>query len=191
MNLDLSKIDKGSGEVEILNIKLNEEMNKNLLKRKGFYKAYHMNKKDWITIILNDTLSDAEIIKLLDESYNIINEKEEWIVPANPKYYDIVNAFNETDTIIWKQSSNIHVGDIVYLYVAEPYSKIMYKCIVTEVDIPYEYKDKFVSMKYVMKLKLKENIANKEYTFDYLNKIGIKAIRGPRKIGKEISNKLK
>ena len=189
--IDKSKLDNDSGEVEIINVKLNSEKIKDLLKQKGFYKAYHMNKTEWISIILNDTLSDKEIIDLIDESYNIINESEEWLIPANPKYYDIVNCFNDTDEIIWKQSSNIHINDIIYLYVAEPYSKIMYKCKAIEVDIPYDYKDKNVSMKYVMKIKLLKRLDNNNYSFKYLNDLGIKAIRGPRKISKDISDKLK
>ncbi len=74
MNLDLSKLDNGTGEVEIINIKLDENKIQKLLKQKGFYEAYHMSKKDWISIILNETLKDEEIIKLLDESYNLINK---------------------------------------------------------------------------------------------------------------------
>lgn len=72
MNIDLSKIDDKTGEVEILNVKLDENKIKKLLNKKGFYKAYHMNKNDWISIILNDTISDLEIISLLNESYNLI-----------------------------------------------------------------------------------------------------------------------
>lgn len=72
MNIDLSKIDNGSGEVEIIDIKLNEDKILELLNKKGFYKAYHMNKKDWITILLNDTIDDKEIESLIDESYNLI-----------------------------------------------------------------------------------------------------------------------
>ena len=191
MNLDLSKLDNGSGEIEIINVKLAENKIQELLKEKGFYEAYHMSKTDWISIILNDTLKDEEILSLLDESYNLVSEPEEWIVPANPKYYDVINCFNDTDEIIWKQSSNIHVSDIIYLYVADPYSKIMYKCKAMEVNIPYEYKDKNVSMNHVMKIKLIKRLDNKDYTFDFLNKLGIKAIRGPRKIDKEICEKLK
>ena len=191
MNIDLSKLDNGTGEIEIINIKLDRNKIQKLLKEKGFYKAYHMSKTDWISIILNDTLSDDKIISLLDESYNIIDEPEEWIVPANPKYYDVINCFNNTNEIIWKQSSDVHINDIIYLYVADPYSKIMYKCKATEVNIPYEYSDKNLSMKYVMKIKLLEKLDNKDYNFKYLNKLGIKAIRGPRKITKEISEKLK
>ncbi|MBR4262746.1 MAG: MmcQ/YjbR family DNA-binding protein [Bacilli bacterium] len=191
MNLDLSKLDNGSGEVEIINVKLAENKVKKLLKEKGFYEAYHMSKTDWISIILNDTLKDEEIVSLLDESYNLISEPEDWIVPANPKYYDVINCFNNTDEIIWKQSSDIHINDTVYLYVADPYSKIMYKCKAIEVNIPYEYKDKNVSMNHVMRIKLIKRLDNKEYTFEFLNKLGIKAIRGPRKIAKDISEKLK
>lgn len=191
MNLDLSKLDNGSGEIEIINVKLAKNKIQVLLKEKGFYEAYHMSKTDWISIILNDTLKDEEILSLLDESYNLVSEPEEWIVPANPKYYDVTNCFNDTDEIIWKQSSDIHVNDIIYLYVADPYSKIMYKCKAMEVNIPYEYKDKNVSMNYVMKIKLIKRLDNKDYTFDFLNKLGIKAIRGPRKIDKEICEKLK
>ncbi len=191
MNIDKSKIDSGSGEIEILNIKLEEKKVSKLIKQKGFYKAYHMNKKDWISITLDDTIPDKEIITLLDESYNIIKEPINWIVPANPKYFDIINCFNKTTEIIWKQSSNINIGDIIYIYASTPYSKILYKCITTEVNIPYEYKNKFVSMSHVMKLKLLKKYKNNIYTFEYLNNLGIKTIRGPRKISKEISNNFK
>ena len=191
MNIDLSKLGDGTGEVEIINVKLDESKIQKLLKKKGFYEAYHMSKTDWISIILNDTLKDDEVLLLLEESYNLISEPEKWIVPANPKYYDVINAFNDTDEIIWKQSSDIHVNDIVYLYVAAPYSKILYKCKAIEVNIPYEYKDKNVSMSHVMRIKLLKKLENKNYTFEYLNKLGIKAIRGPRKITKEVIEELK
>ena len=75
MNTDKSKIDKGTGEIEILNIKLNANIVKELLTKKGFYKSYHMRGNDWISIILDDTVSDEEIIRLLNESYDNINKK--------------------------------------------------------------------------------------------------------------------
>ena len=71
-NIDLSKIDKGTGEVEIINVKLDKEKIMNLLKRKGFYKAYHSNKEKWISILLDNTVPDKEIFDLIDESYNLV-----------------------------------------------------------------------------------------------------------------------
>lgn len=76
MNIDLSKLEDGKGEVEILNVKLDENKIKNLLKQRGFYKAYHMNKTDWISIILNDTIKDEYITELLDESHELVNQSK-------------------------------------------------------------------------------------------------------------------
>ena len=188
MNIDYSKIDNKTGEVEIINLKINIEEREELLKKEGIYKAYHMNHNSWITIVLNYTLKDEEIIKLIEKSYNLVNEKEEWIIPANPNYFDIINCFNDTNTIIWKQCTNIHVGDILYLYVGNPYSRIFYQCKVIETDIPYSYKDSNLSIKNVMKIELIKKYDNEKYNFEYLKQLGIKAIRGPRKITKEISN---
>lgn len=72
MYIDVSKIDNGVGKVEVINIKLGREKIQKLFNNKGFYPAYRMNKKDWITIILNDTLKDNDIIALIDESYGLV-----------------------------------------------------------------------------------------------------------------------
>lgn len=190
MNLDKSKIiPNKTGEVEVLNLKLDENITK-ALKLNGVYSPYHSSKKNWVSIILDNTLSDEKIMELVDLSYDISNIKGEWIIPANPKYYDIINAFNETDTIIWKQSNNICNNDIVYLYVAAPISAILYKCEVLEVDIPYKYSDKNVSMKKVMKIKLLKRYEQDKFTFEKLNEYGIKAIRGPRGLTDELSKDL-
>ena len=75
MNIDYSKLDKSkTGEVEIINVKLNRDKIKDLISNNinGFYKAYHMSKLDWISIILNDTISLSDITKLIDESYDLV-----------------------------------------------------------------------------------------------------------------------
>ncbi len=70
MNIDRKKLDREkSGEVEILNIKLDETEIQNLLKENGFYPAYHMNKKSWITIVLDETIEDKKIMELIKESH--------------------------------------------------------------------------------------------------------------------------
>jgi len=69
MYINRCKIGGGEGAVEVLNIKLDEDLIVELLKREGFYKAYHMNKKKWITISLDDTISDEEIMSLVDKSH--------------------------------------------------------------------------------------------------------------------------
>jgi len=69
MNIDKSKIMNDTGEVEILDIRVD---NLSILNEKGFYKAYHMNKKNWITIILDDTIEDKLIEELIDKSYELV-----------------------------------------------------------------------------------------------------------------------
>ena len=71
MNILKEKLEKGAYEVEIIDVKLTPEKIQSLLTRKGFYEAYHMNKKKWISIILDETLSDEDIFKYIDESYQL------------------------------------------------------------------------------------------------------------------------
>lgn len=64
------------------------------------------------------------------------NKINYWTIPCNVNYYDIINAFNDLNNIEWKQYlNNIQVGDIVYIYVGAPYSKMMYKCKVNKVNL--------------------------------------------------------
>lgn len=190
MNINKSKIDEGDYEIEIINVKVDSKKIPELLIKKGYYKAYHMNKENWITIILDDTLSDEEIEKCIEKSHQYTEQSNEWIVPANPEYYDVVKAFNEESVILWKQSSNINIGDIVYLYVAKPYSAILYKCEALEVNIPYKSKNKYLTISKVMKIKLLEKYDKNEYTFEKLKEYGVRAVRGPRSMPDKLSKKI-
>ncbi len=41
---------------------------------------------------------------------------ENWIIPCNPIFYDVIGAFTKLKRIDWKQSmKNINVGDNVYI----------------------------------------------------------------------------
>lgn len=180
MNISKTKIDFEDREVEVLNLKVDNPLD--YLDKKGFYKAYHMDKKSWITVLLDDTLTDSEVFSLIDTSHNIINKVEKWIIPANPKYFDVMTYFKNNKIIEWKQTTNINVSDIVYFYFSEPFKKLMFKCVVQEKDIPYEYRSKNVKMDKVMRLEVVEDISSFDYNFEYLNKNGIKMIRGPRRI---------
>jgi hypothetical protein len=72
----------------------------------------------------------------------------------------------------------------------ETYTQVILKCKVTEVDIPYDYKDNNLTIKKLMKIEKEKEYDKEKITFKYLNKLGINAIRGPRKITKEISEKI-
>jgi len=70
MYIERTKLNEPSKEkVEVINIKLDKDKIPTLIKQDGFYPAYHMNKKHWITITLDNTLKDALILDLINESH--------------------------------------------------------------------------------------------------------------------------
>lgn len=60
---------------------------------------------------------------------------EYWVFPTNVKHFDIVNHFKNHSTVIWKYYANVRLNDVVYIYVGNPYKTILYKCIVTKINI--------------------------------------------------------
>ena len=178
MNIDRSKLNLNeSGKVEVLNVKLDDLVN-TYLNKEGIYPAYHMSKKSWVSITLDNTLSNEKVMNLIDISYDLSNRKKEWIIPANPKYYDIVNSFNDKDTITWRKSHNFMINDIVYIYITEPYAYIMFKCVVISLD------------ENIMTLKLLKRYNDNEFTFERLKSCGVKSVRSPRGITSKLSEEL-
>ena len=203
MNVSGSKTGLESDEViPVLNLKIEDPVFHDLLiKQKGIIPAYHMNKRSWITVRLNGDVPEKNVFDLIDESYLATaskkrkprkeRESKEWIIPSNPKYYDVIKAFKEADEIDWKQGRGIMTGDIVFLYVGAPVSAILYKCKVTETDIPYDYQDKNLTITALMKIKLLKRYKPDEFTFARLNdEFKIFAIRGPRGTTPSLSNAL-
>lgn len=63
-----------SGKIDVLNVKLNPELIESLIDKKHFFPAYHMNKKYWITILLDSDM-DLNLVKsLIDESFNLVEK---------------------------------------------------------------------------------------------------------------------
>jgi predicted DNA-binding protein (MmcQ/YjbR family) len=76
MNVSRSKLSIGDDKVDVINVKLNPDKIADLLKIDGYYPAYHMNKKYWISIILDETIDDDKIFNLLMESYTYASCKK-------------------------------------------------------------------------------------------------------------------
>lgn len=69
MTINKKKLGGEEKEVEVMNVKLPPEEIEELIKKEGYYRAYHMNKKYWITFILDDTISDEELKEKIKRSY--------------------------------------------------------------------------------------------------------------------------
>ena len=203
MEVDRNKLGlSGSGKVDVVNLKVEDPFFRDVLVREaGIFPAYHMNKLHWITVLLDGTVPEEQVWDLLGRSFLATasakkKQKErppkEWIIPSNPKYYDIVHAFDDTDQIDWKQGAGIRSGDTVFLYVGAPVSAILYKCKVTETDIPYQYQDRNLTITALMTIKLMKRYPPDRFTFETLKSgYGIYAVRGPRGIPHSLSEALK
>ena len=63
---------KNFATVDIINLKVEFV---EYFKNKGIYPAYHMDKENWVSITLDETLEDDVITNIIDLSFNVTNEK--------------------------------------------------------------------------------------------------------------------
>lgn len=93
---------------------------------------------------------------------------------------------------MWKQGAGIKEGDTVFMYVGMPVSAILYKCKVTETDIPYFHQHDGLTIKSLMKIRLLKRYDPSRFTFDVLKEqYRIYAVRGPRGVPEDLSEDLK
>ncbi|SFU33369.1 Predicted DNA-binding protein, MmcQ/YjbR family [Clostridium sp. DSM 8431] len=62
---------EGEENIDILDIKCDPNFIQFLRGADGYFPAYHMNKKHWITVLLDGTIPLEDIKKLIDESFNM------------------------------------------------------------------------------------------------------------------------
>lgn len=179
-----------STEKEIMNVKVSSESIPSLIEKDGIYPAYHMNKTHWISISMDDRLSDDEIMSLVDESYLLTKKNQissEWVYPSNPKAYPLEDELDRYGKILWQKNKSTRKGDIVYLYSGLPDGCLLYKTIVTKDDCGYleDYG------KESMEIMLLEKYDKSFLPFSKLKSLSLTSIRGPRRIPKELSDYLK
>jgi len=63
---------EGEGEVDILNIKADESFIAIASKNKGYLPAYHMNKRHWMSILLDGTIKMEDVFDHIDQSYQMV-----------------------------------------------------------------------------------------------------------------------
>ena len=180
MDIPGDKVGLNSADyVDVINLKIDDMIFRDMIiQEAGIMPAYHMNKMHWVSVLLDGTVPENKVLDLIDMSY---------LATASAKKKEKIR-----DIIDWKQGAGIKKGDTVYLYVAAPYSAVMYKCKVLETDIPYNHADKYLTIKALMKIKLQKRYAPDRFTFDVLKaEYGIYAVRGPRGIPNSLSAALK
>lgn len=63
------------GDIEIVDIRADENVS-TLVDNKTIFPGYHMNKKHWITIVLDYSIPNEKLFNLIDESYILANKSK-------------------------------------------------------------------------------------------------------------------
>lgn len=180
--------------VEIVNLKVDGREIAELLSQSGIYPAYHMSKKTWVSVLLDDTVEDQAILALLEKSRYQVGPKsykaeqgpDYWVIPANPKVYDIDTEFAENKIVYWPQKSTIQAGDIVAIYVTAPVQAIRYVCRVLGANLENRGESDIPTEKKVMQVELIAQLSDVVLPRERMLDLGVKAVRGPRRLTKEL-----
>lgn len=77
MNVTKDKLGLGGlDEVGIINVKCEPEMIGALRMTKGILPGYHMNKSNWVSVLLDGSVGEELIYNLLDRSYELTGPKK-------------------------------------------------------------------------------------------------------------------
>ena len=70
MNIGADKVGLNGGNIDVVNLKCEPAMIENFLDGKSIFRAYHMNKAHWITVII-DAADENKLKMLLDVSFEL------------------------------------------------------------------------------------------------------------------------
>ncbi len=132
------------------------------------------------------------------EGRQILSRVEDvWVIPCNPKYYDIVGAFSEFNIIEWGQTTNMTVGDTVYMYVGGKYKSILFKCEVIAANLHgnrsdadhnyYKQMEKQLNARY-MKIRLIRRYEPGELPLKELRANGLTSVQSKSKVTRQLLN---
>lgn len=186
-------------EAEIVNLKVEGREIAELLSQSGIFPAYHMSKKSWVSVLLDETVEDQAILALLEKSRYLVGPKfyksalgpDYWVIPANPKVYDINTEFAENKVVFWPQKSTIQAGDIVAIYVTAPVQAIRFICRCLAANLANQGESDIPTEKRLMKVELLAQLPDDILPRQRMMALGVKAVRGPRRLTKEAIEYLK
>lgn len=79
MKISRNKLDESCDKdetIEIINLKVDKKKLPSLIKKEGIYPAYHMNKQNWVSVVLDRTVSDVDLILMINESYDLVQKAQ-------------------------------------------------------------------------------------------------------------------
>ena len=77
MNVSKDKLGlDGTEKIDIIDIKCDPEIIGSLRMVKGIFPGYHMNKDNWISVLLDDSVDKDMLFNLLDMSFDLTQNKK-------------------------------------------------------------------------------------------------------------------
>lgn len=184
--------------VEAINLKARPEEIGQLTQEPGIYPAWHMNKKHWISVILDETVSDERVMELVRESHRLAGEGSvkkaagsgAWMIPSNPAVYDVDEGFRRGGGMIeWHQHNRVKAGDEVFIYCSAPYSALIYRCEVVAADLPYHGMfQESKGYKKAMRIRLIEKYPKDRFPLSFIKAHGGSVVRSACSMPAELYN---
>ena len=195
--IEKRKLDKVYDEtlIDAINIKVEPSTIVDLLQLPGFYPAYHMNKKHWVTAILDGTIKDETIKELLLKARELVGNRlirnHYWVIPANPAVYDIDAGFAQSDLMYWKQKLNYQINDYIFIYYGMPFGELRYLCKVVERDVVFhDDLDKQSDNEMYICMQKIYFFDEHKLTRKFISDFGLTNIRGARSMPQELINQI-
>lgn len=110
MTIPLNRLKGDSDkEVEVIDLKCDKEKIDTIIDNKSIFLGYHMNKKSWITIILDGSVSLGIITDYIDDSYDLsIADKKG--KNLSEKVYEYLLMIPKGKVVTYKQVAE-HIGN--------------------------------------------------------------------------------
>jgi len=99
-------------KIEMINLRFQKEKIEEMIDNNKVFPGYHMNKKSWITIKLDESVRIKEIFKLIDNSYNLSVGNKCGMAGDNlaNKVYEYLTTIPKGKVVTYKQVAE-HLGD--------------------------------------------------------------------------------
>lgn len=124
-----------------------------------------------------------------------VKQMATYVISCNPSNFDICQHFQDNNEVVWRQTKNYKVGDVVYIYVGRPHSRLMYKCLVLDNDIiEQETNIEFYQQnnsvrnknKPYMRIALQKKLPDNGLTLPCLLEHGLKTVQCATMVGSEL-----
>ncbi len=68
--------------VDFINLKCDPDLVEEIITRPGILSAYHMNRRHWITVLLDGSCDESELKSLIDQSFQLTAKRQKPHTPS-------------------------------------------------------------------------------------------------------------